>query len=63
MWQRNPFLRHSKYAAWLCLFEIDPILQEKTFDPVKGRFIKFIGEKEINDKNFITIAELGILTE
>lgn len=40
----------------------NPILQTKNFDPVEGRFIKFVGEKEINDKNFITIAELGVLT-
>ena len=41
----------------------NPILQTKLFTPVTGRFIKFVGEKEIDDKNFITIAELGILTE
>lgn len=41
----------------------NPILQTKSFDPVNGRYIKFVGEKEINDKNFITIAELGVITE
>ena len=41
----------------------NPILQTKTFDLKEGRFVKFVAEKEINDKNFITIAELGVLTE
>jgi alpha-L-fucosidase len=40
-----------------------PILQTKRFDTVKGRYFKFVGEKEINNKNFISIAELGVLTE
>jgi alpha-L-fucosidase len=41
----------------------NPILQTKNFTPVTGRFIKFVGEKEIDGKNFITIADLGILSE
>ena len=41
----------------------NPILQEKSFEPKKGRFLKFVGEREINDQNFITIAELGINTK
>jgi alpha-L-fucosidase len=41
----------------------NPILQTKNFTPVTGRFIKFVGEKEIDGKNFITIADLGILNE
>ena len=41
----------------------NPILQTINFDAVEGRYIKFVGEKEIADKNFISIAELGILTE
>jgi len=40
----------------------NPILQTKRFDTAEGRYIKFVGEKEINDRNFITIAELGIIT-
>jgi alpha-L-fucosidase len=41
----------------------NPMLQNKTFNPVTGRFIKFVGDKEIDDKGFITIAELGVITE
>ena len=41
----------------------NPVLQTKSFDPVKARFIKFVGEKEINDKSFISIAELGVMTK
>ena len=41
----------------------NPILQVKSFDPVIARYIKFVGKQEINNKNFITIAELGIVTE
>lgn len=41
----------------------NPILQTKEFEQVSGRYIKFIGRKEIDDRNFITIAELGIITE
>jgi len=40
----------------------NPVLQTKMFDPVHGRFIKFVGEREMNDKNFMTIAELGVIT-
>ncbi len=39
-----------------------PILQTKSFEPRTGRFIKFIGEREINDKAFVSIAELGVIT-
>jgi len=39
-----------------------PIRQTKTFDPVTARYLKFVGEREINDKDFISIAELGVLT-
>ena len=41
----------------------NPILQTKDFEVVKCRFIKFVGEMEINDTNLMTIAELGIVTE
>jgi alpha-L-fucosidase len=41
----------------------NPVLQTKTFAPVKGRFIRFVGLKEINARNFISIAEIGIITE
>ncbi len=41
----------------------NPILQIKSFDSVEGRYIKFVGKKEINEKGIITIAELGIITE
>lgn len=41
----------------------NPILQTKTFGSKTGRHIKFIGKKEINRKDFISIAELGIVTE
>jgi hypothetical protein len=38
-------------------------LQTKAFHTTEARYIKFVGEKEINDKNLMTIAELGIITE
>ena len=41
----------------------NPILQTIEFNTTEGRFLKFVGEQEINDKNFVTIAELGVLTE
>ncbi len=41
----------------------NPILQIKSFDSVEGRYIMFVGKKEINEKGIITIAELGIITE
>ena len=40
-----------------------PILQTKSFDPVQGRYIKLVADREINDQGFITIAELGIVTQ
>lgn len=43
--------------------ENNPILQTKTFIPKKGRYIKLAGIREINDGNFMTIAELGVITE
>ena len=39
-----------------------PVLQVKSFEPRTGRFIKFIGEREINDQAFVSIAELGVIT-
>ncbi len=39
-----------------------PVLQTKTFDPVTARYLKFVGEREINDKDFVSIAELGVIT-
>lgn len=39
-----------------------PILQTLTFEPVPARFIKFVAEREINDKSFVSIAELGVIT-
>lgn len=41
----------------------NPILQIEEFNPIEGRYIKFTGEKEINGKNFISISELGVITE
>ena len=39
-----------------------PILQTKGLDPVSARYLKFVAEREINNKDFISIAELGVLT-
>jgi alpha-L-fucosidase len=39
-----------------------PVLQTKSFESRTGRFFKFIGEREINDKAFVSIAELGVIT-
>ncbi len=41
----------------------NPVLQEKSFEPHVARYIKFVGDHEINDQNFISIAELGIITK
>jgi alpha-L-fucosidase len=41
----------------------NPILQTKTFVPAKGRYIKFTGNMEIEGKNFMSVAEVGIITE
>ena len=41
----------------------NPVIQTKSFEPVSGRFIKFVGKKEIDDRNFMTIAELGVITD
>jgi alpha-L-fucosidase len=43
--------------------ENNPILQTKIFDPIKGRYIKLTGIREINDRNFISIGEIGVITE
>jgi alpha-L-fucosidase len=39
-----------------------PILQTVRFDPVKARYFKFVAEREINDRAFVSIADLGIIT-
>jgi len=39
-----------------------PVLQTRTFEPQSARYLKFVGEREINDKDFVSIAELGVLT-
>ena len=41
----------------------NPILQTKTFVTAKGRYIKFTGNMEIEGKNFMSVAEVGIITE
>ncbi len=41
----------------------NPILQTKSFNSIETRYIKFVGKQEINGKNFISIAEIGIITE
>jgi alpha-L-fucosidase len=39
-----------------------PVLQINEFDPVEARFLRFVAEREINDGEFVSIAELGVLT-
>lgn len=39
-----------------------PVLQTKSFDPVQARFIRFVGEREINGREFMSLAELGVIT-
>jgi alpha-L-fucosidase len=39
-----------------------PILQSKSFDPVHARYIRFVAEREINDGDFVSVAELGVIT-
>jgi alpha-L-fucosidase len=39
-----------------------PVLQTVAFEPRSCRFIKLVAEREINDGEFISIAELGVLT-
>lgn len=40
-----------------------PVLQVREFDTVLARYIRFVAEREINDGDFISIAELGVITE
>ena len=40
-----------------------PILQSLSFDPIEARYIRFVAEREINDLGFVSIAELGVITE
>jgi len=39
-----------------------PIQQSLSFDQKQARYIRFVAEREINDKDFISIAELGVIT-
>jgi alpha-L-fucosidase len=39
-----------------------PVLQTVNFDPGPARYIKFMAEREINDRTFASIAELGVIT-
>lgn len=39
-----------------------PILQTISFDPVQARYVKFVAEREISDRPFVSIAELGVIT-
>jgi len=39
-----------------------PVLQTQSFEAKQGRYIKFVAELEINDKSFVSIAELGVIT-
>jgi len=39
-----------------------PVLQTKLFEAKKGRYIKLVAEREINDQPFMSIAELGVIT-
>jgi alpha-L-fucosidase len=41
----------------------NPVLQVKRFKQQEARYCKFVAEKEINDRNFVTIAEFGVITE
>ena len=40
-----------------------PVLQTRVFESTSGRFIKLEADREINDLAYVTIAELGIVTE
>ncbi len=40
-----------------------PILQTKSFKSESGRYIRYVAEAEINDLDWVSIAELGIITE
>ncbi len=40
----------------------NPVLQEKQFEPVEGRYIRFKALSEISNQPFMSIAEFGILT-
>jgi len=39
-----------------------PVLQTISFDPVRARYIKLEGEREINDEPFMSMAELGVIS-
>ncbi len=39
-----------------------PVLQTKLFESIRGRYIKFVAETDINHKGFVTVAELGVVT-
>lgn len=39
-----------------------PILQTKSFNAKSGRYIRFVAEAEINDLDYVSIAELGIIS-
>lgn len=39
-----------------------PILQTITFERAPARYVKFVAEREINDRAFVSIAELGVIT-
>jgi len=40
-----------------------PVLQRKMFETTSGRYIKFVADREINELEFVSIAELGIITK
>jgi len=40
----------------------NPVLQEKQFEPVEGRYIRFKALSEISNQPFMSIAEFSILT-
>jgi alpha-L-fucosidase len=39
-----------------------PVLQTVAFAPVRARYIKLVGEREINDEGFLSMAELGVIS-
>ena len=40
-----------------------PVLQRKMFEATSGRYFKFVADREINNRGFVSIAELGIITK